>query len=78
MTHQPKQAASFMVFSMLIIGLIDNYIALIAQDVSLWQFQLFRACMGLPLLALVRLLLLPGVLALLLLLLVVCTAACSL
>lgn len=45
-----------MVFAMLTIGLIDNYIALIARDVSLWQFQLMRACMGLPLLALVALL----------------------
>ena len=52
MTHQPKQAASFMVFAMLIIGLIDNYIAVIARDVSLWQFQFTRACMGLPILAL--------------------------
>jgi drug/metabolite transporter (DMT)-like permease len=53
MTHQPKQAATFMVISMLIIGLIDNYIAVIAHDISLWQFQFFRACMGLPMLALV-------------------------
>ncbi|EDZ41160.1 MAG: DMT family transporter [Planktotalea sp.] len=53
MTHQPKQAAGFMVISMLVIGLIDNYIAVIARDVSLWQFQFMRTCMGLPLLMLV-------------------------
>ncbi len=53
MTHQPKQAASFMVISMLIIGLIDNYIAVIARDVSLWQFQFVRACMSLPMLMVV-------------------------
>ena len=53
MTHQPRQAAVFMVTAMLIIGLIDNYIAVIARDVSLWQFQFMRACMGLPLLILV-------------------------
>ncbi len=53
MTHQPKQAAGFMVLSMLIIGLIDNYIAVIARDISLWQFQFMRACMGLPMLVLV-------------------------
>lgn len=39
-----------MVIAMLIIGLIDNFIAVIATDVSLWQFQFLRACMGLPLL----------------------------
>jgi drug/metabolite transporter (DMT)-like permease len=42
-----------MVITMLIIGLIDNYVALIARDVSLWQFQCLRAGMGLPLLGLV-------------------------
>ncbi len=42
-----------MVLAMLIIGLIDNYVAVIARDVSLWQFQFMRACMGLPLLGLV-------------------------
>lgn len=53
MTHQPRQAAVFMVTAMLIIGLIDNYIAIIARDISLWQFQLLRGCMALPLLGLV-------------------------
>ncbi|MEP5151914.1 DMT family transporter, partial [Planktotalea sp.] len=53
MTHNPRQAATFMVLAMLIIGLIDNYIAVIARDVSLWQFQFLRACMALPLLGLV-------------------------
>ncbi|MGB7317094.1 MAG: DMT family transporter [Planktotalea sp.] len=53
MTHQPRQAAIFMVIAMFIIGLIDNYVALIARDISLWQFQFLRACMALPLLVLV-------------------------
>lgn len=44
-----------MLIAMLIIGLIDNYVALIAQDVSLWQFQFLRASMALPLLGLVAL-----------------------
>lgn len=42
-----------MVLAMLIIGFIDNFIAVIGRDVSLWQFQFVRACMGLPLLGLV-------------------------
>ncbi|MEN8893586.1 DMT family transporter [Planktotalea arctica] len=50
MTHNPRQAATFMVLAMLIIGLIDNYIAVIARDISLWQFQFVRACVGLPML----------------------------
>lgn len=50
MTHKPREAATFMVIAMLIIGLIDNYVALIADDISLWQFQFLRGCMAAPLL----------------------------
>lgn len=50
MRHHPKQAASYMLISMFIIGWIDNYVALLAEDVSLWQFQLFRALMAVPIL----------------------------
>lgn len=52
MTHHPRQAAGFMIGAMLIIGLIDNYIAVIARDLSLWQFQFLRTCMALPMLLL--------------------------
>ncbi len=53
LTHNPRQAATFMVTAMFVIGLIDNFIAMIARDVSVWQFQFMRACMGLPVLGLV-------------------------
>lgn len=53
MRHHPMQAAASMVGSMAIIGVIDNVIALIARDISLWQFQILRAAMGLPVLVLV-------------------------
>lgn len=50
MQHHPQRAAMFMLSAMFIIGLIDNYIAVIARDVSLWQFQVLRAAMALPIL----------------------------
>jgi drug/metabolite transporter (DMT)-like permease len=39
-----------MLFAMLIIGFIDNYIAVIAETASLWQFQIMRAGLALPIL----------------------------
>jgi drug/metabolite transporter (DMT)-like permease len=39
-----------MILSMGIIGFIDNYIAMIAQDIGLWQFQIMRMCIAVPLL----------------------------
>jgi len=50
MRHHPIQAATSMVGAMAIIGLIDNYIAVIARDISLWQFQFLRWSMGAPIL----------------------------
>lgn len=52
MKHHPVKAATSMVGAMAIIGLIDNYIAVIARDISLWQFQVLRAAMGVPVLCL--------------------------
>ncbi|MEM9581228.1 MAG: DMT family transporter, partial [Pseudomonadota bacterium] len=48
MRHHPVQAATSMVGAMAIIGLIDNYIALIARDISLWQFQFLRGTIAVP------------------------------
>ena len=38
-----RKAGLIMVLAMLIIGFIDNYIAVIAKTASLWQFQIMRA-----------------------------------
>jgi drug/metabolite transporter (DMT)-like permease len=40
-----------MLAAMAVIGLIDNAVALIARDMGLWQFQLVRGLICLPLLA---------------------------
>lgn len=45
-----RLAALFMMLAMAIIGFIDNYIAVIAQDVGLWQFQIMRMGIAVPLL----------------------------
>ena len=44
-----------MVLAMLIIGFIDNYIVIIAGQASLWQFQIIRASMAIPLVMLASL-----------------------
>lgn len=41
-----------MLAAMMVIGCIDNFIALIARDAGLWQFQILRSAMGLPLVVL--------------------------
>ena len=45
-----RKAGLIMVLAMLIIGFIDNYIAVIAKTASLWQFQIMRAGLALPIL----------------------------
>lgn len=47
-----RSAALSMLLAMLIIGCIDNYIAIIAKQASLWQFQIVRASMAIPLVVL--------------------------
>ena len=41
-----------MLFAMLIIGLIDNYVVVIAESISLWQFHATRSVLTMSLLAL--------------------------
>lgn len=52
MTQNPKingrSAATTMVAAMAVIGVIDNYIAVISQDVSIWQFMIVRGAFALP------------------------------
>lgn len=56
LVHHPTQAAVSMIGAMMMIGFIDNFIAVIGTDVGLWQFQLMRSAMALPILGLVFLL----------------------
>ena len=48
-----SKAGLIMVLVMLIIGFIDNFIAIIAETASLWQFQIMRAGLALPILVII-------------------------
>jgi len=48
-----RKAGLIMVLAMLIVGFIDNYIAVIAETASLWQFQIMRAGLALPILVII-------------------------
>ena len=52
MSINGRAAALTMLAAMLVIGCIDNFISLIARDAGLWQFQILRSAMGLPLIIL--------------------------
>ncbi len=49
--EQPTQtlrSIGFMVFGMAILGFIDNFVILIADDISLWQFHMTRSAIAVP------------------------------
>ncbi|MDP5346899.1 MAG: EamA/RhaT family transporter, partial [Paracoccaceae bacterium] len=48
--NRPFAAASVMLVAMLIIGFIDNYVAAIAAEIGLWQFQVMRTLLMFPML----------------------------
>ena len=48
-----RKAGLIMVLAMLIVGFIDNYIVVIAETASLWQFQIMRAGLALPILIII-------------------------
>ena len=48
-----RKAGLIMVFAMLIVGFIDNYIVVIAETASLWEFQIMRAGLALPILIII-------------------------
>ena len=50
--NRPMAAAISMLCAMTIIGLIDNFVTIISQSVSLWQFQAMRSFFMTPLLIL--------------------------
>ena len=47
-----RGAAISMVAGMLVVGFIDNFIVFISETVGLWQFQITRAAIALPLIVL--------------------------
>ena len=48
--NRPAQAAISMLFAMTVIGLIDNFVAIISTHVGLWQFHAMRSTLMVPLL----------------------------
>lgn len=48
--NRPVAAAILMMSAMATVGFIDNYVAVIARDISLWQFQTMRSAFMAPLL----------------------------
>jgi len=46
---RPLTAAVVMICAMAIIGVIDNFIVILADEIGLWQFHFVRAVMALPL-----------------------------
>ena len=44
-----RGAAISMVAGMLVVGFIDNFIVFISETIGLWQFQITRAAIALPL-----------------------------
>lgn len=49
------QAAALMVAAMLTIGIIDNYVIHLAEEIGLWQFHFIRGLMTVPLVVLLSL-----------------------
>ncbi len=47
-TTRPVQASLSMIAAMMVIGVIDNFIPRIAQDIGLWQFHFTRALIAAP------------------------------
>ncbi len=54
-TDRPLLAAGLMICAMLVIGVIDNFIAPLSELIGLWQFHLTRALMAWPLVAILPL-----------------------
>ncbi len=46
--NRPLQGVLLVVMAMAGIGLIDNFIPMIAEDAGLWQFHFLRACISCP------------------------------
>lgn len=51
-TSRTFHGGMILVSSMVVIGLIDNFIPIIAAEAGLWQFHAFRALIGVPIIVL--------------------------
>ena len=51
-THPVARGAALIIAGMAVIGFIDNFVWLIAAEISVWQFHLLRSALVLPALAL--------------------------
>lgn len=47
--NRPMAAAGAMLCAMLVIGFVDNFVATTGETIGLWQFQILRAVMAMPL-----------------------------
>lgn len=50
-TARPQRAAALILIAMALMGLVDNYVVVIAETAGLWQFQVIRSAMAMALLA---------------------------
>ncbi len=50
--HRPLASAGLVLAAMALIGIVDNFVATIAETTGLWQFQVIRSAMALTLLTL--------------------------
>lgn len=50
-TARPQAAAALILTAMALMGLVDNYVVVIAETAGLWQFQVIRSTIALALLA---------------------------
>lgn len=48
---RPQHAAALILIAMALMGLVDNYVVVIADTAGLWQFQVIRSAMAMALLA---------------------------
>ena len=48
--HLPRRAAMLILAAMAIMGLVDNFVRVIAETAGLWQFQVIRSAMAITLL----------------------------
>jgi len=52
-SSNPKAAVMSIIASMAVLGVIDNSIPLLAQEIGIWQFKILRASIAVPILVIV-------------------------
>ena len=53
---RPMAAALCMIGAMVLLGFVDNFVATVAEEISIWQFLAVRASMAIPLICLMSML----------------------